>query len=229
MIKGVLVLATASLAVTCTVGQAPAAAPASQICPIKQNNELCPQLMARVPSNNFYDCYNFCGGIFISTCSFSGSCGATSCANKTDDGIARVVLGCTDDHLPGRLTVEAGSGQEEDPYEDPEFGTRPIFYEIADGGTFTCDDKGARCAFRGIQFFSFDGGNGQQTVTSVDHVWGANDPLSDKLKVGSCREPPCHVIGAIPAQGSQCHYVCLVIIGTASCHRRAPRPTPARY
>ena len=88
----------------------PTPAPVPQICPEKQNTELCSQLMTRVPSNNFFDCYNFCGGIFISSCAFSGRCGDLSCPNKTDDGISSVVLGCTDDDLPDRLTREDGSG-----------------------------------------------------------------------------------------------------------------------
>jgi hypothetical protein len=74
----------------------PTAAPIAQVCLELKNTNICPQLMERVPSNNFFDCYNFCGGLFLSACEFGGTCGKLDCDNATASGIDSLVLGCTD-------------------------------------------------------------------------------------------------------------------------------------
>jgi hypothetical protein len=74
----------------------PTPAPVPQTCPSQQNTNLCSQLMNKVPSNNFFDCYNFCGGIFISSCAFSGKCGTLTCNNATASGVNGTIVGCTD-------------------------------------------------------------------------------------------------------------------------------------
>lgn len=44
-----------------------------------------------------YDCFNFCGGIWVSTCDFEGNCGPLDCTNKTAAGtINGIVQGCTE-------------------------------------------------------------------------------------------------------------------------------------
>lgn len=86
----------------------PTAAPVPQICPEVQNKELCGDLMARVSPNRRHDCYNFCGGIFISQCEYSGSCGTLSCDNQTS-GFDGLILGCTDaDRAPASAPVSPG-------------------------------------------------------------------------------------------------------------------------
>ena len=43
-----------------------------------------------------YDCFNFCGGIFVSSCDFSGQCGTLTCSNATAAGTMNgQVQGCT--------------------------------------------------------------------------------------------------------------------------------------
>ena len=43
-----------------------------------------------------YDCYNFCGGIWVSSCDYSGQCGTTTCDNSTATGTMNgEVQGCT--------------------------------------------------------------------------------------------------------------------------------------
>lgn len=71
-------------------------------CPQIKNVVHCPALMnsnESLPAGNEdnYDCFNFCGGIFISSCDLSdGSCGKLNCTNATADGtVTGIVLGCT--------------------------------------------------------------------------------------------------------------------------------------
>jgi hypothetical protein len=46
-----------------------------------------------------FDCYNFCGGIFVSSCT-DGVCGNTNCDNETEVGsIDGIVKGCTYEHF----------------------------------------------------------------------------------------------------------------------------------
>jgi hypothetical protein len=73
-------------------------APVFSECPERQFTEFCPELMATaLPEGveNNYDCYNFCGGIWVSTCDYSGNCGTLNCENKTSAGtLAGQVFGC---------------------------------------------------------------------------------------------------------------------------------------
>jgi hypothetical protein len=75
------------------------AAPVPSVCPKIQFTQFCPDLVrnALPPGiDKMYDCYNFCGGSWISTCDYSGSCGQTDCGNKTAAGTATgQVFGCT--------------------------------------------------------------------------------------------------------------------------------------
>jgi hypothetical protein len=73
-------------------------APVFSECPERQFTEFCPQLMATAIPNGVednYDCFNFCGGIWVSTCDYSGSCGLLDCDNKTAAGtLTGQVFGC---------------------------------------------------------------------------------------------------------------------------------------
>lgn len=76
-------------------------APVPRVCPQQSNKQHCRALMPKVPPNNFFDCYNFCGGVFLSTCTFAGQCGALTCTNATGSGINSLVTGCMDeDRIP---------------------------------------------------------------------------------------------------------------------------------
>jgi hypothetical protein len=77
----------------------PTPAPVPAVCPEVQNKALCKELMsseAHLPEGLEFDCYNFCGGRFISSCDFAGSCGTATCDNATDSGVYSIVKGCTD-------------------------------------------------------------------------------------------------------------------------------------
>lgn len=88
----------------------PTAAPVPQTCPEVQNKEFCADLMARVSPNRQHDCYNFCGGVFISECAYSGSCGSLTCDNQTA-GADGLIFGCTDaDRAPGSVPAPSPSG-----------------------------------------------------------------------------------------------------------------------
>ena len=69
-------------------------------CPNRIFDEFCGELMhgpglpPGIEEN--YECYNFCGGIFVSSCDLSGQCGDSSCSNSTASGtINGEVQGCT--------------------------------------------------------------------------------------------------------------------------------------
>jgi hypothetical protein len=76
-------------------------APVPKVCPEQQFvKEFCPTLMqTALPEGNIenYDCFNFCGGIWISTCDVAtGKCGPVDCDNKTATGTLNgIVKGCT--------------------------------------------------------------------------------------------------------------------------------------
>lgn len=54
-----------------------------------------------------FDCYNFCGGEFVSVCS-EGSCGSSECENAGADGtVEGIVAGCTAEHLNIQLRPES--------------------------------------------------------------------------------------------------------------------------
>ena len=89
------------------------AAPVSKTCPQQQfATEFCPTLMQQQPSSipdgtiNNYDCFNFCGGIWIDTCDIAtGTCGMTQCDNATATGTLNgVVKGCTIEHYNQKLS-----------------------------------------------------------------------------------------------------------------------------
>ncbi|GAX20528.1 hypothetical protein FisN_3Hu625 [Fistulifera solaris] len=88
----------------------PTAAPVPQVCPEVQNKEFCAELMAKVSPNRQHDCYNFCGGVFISECDYSGGCGELTCDNQTA-GVDGLIFGCTDaDRPPGSAPVSSQGG-----------------------------------------------------------------------------------------------------------------------
>jgi hypothetical protein len=78
-------------------------------CPQSLNTNLCTQMMALPPpafeKGLQFDCYNFCGGIFISSCDLqTGKCGAITCNNATADGTnTGRVFGCKDSHRPNTI------------------------------------------------------------------------------------------------------------------------------
>jgi hypothetical protein len=56
-----------------------------------------------------FDCYNFCNGIFVSSCS-EGICATTECEEAGADGsLLGIVTGCTIEHLNVQLTEPAAS------------------------------------------------------------------------------------------------------------------------
>ena len=87
------------------VTRAPTAAPrqetaaVDQQCPERQFTEFCPQLMntgVPIGLDDEYECYNFCGGNFVSSCDMKGNCGNLECDNKTAVGTLNgQVYGCT--------------------------------------------------------------------------------------------------------------------------------------
>ena len=84
--------------------------PVSQVCPQQQfATEFCPTLMNpnTIPDGTIdnYDCFNFCGGVWIDTCDIAtGTCGATKCENATATGTLNgVVKGCTKEHYNANL------------------------------------------------------------------------------------------------------------------------------
>ena len=81
--------------------------PVAQVCPQQQFvNEFCETLMQQQPSSipegtiDNYDCFNFCGGVWIDTCDIAtGTCGTTQCDNATATGTLNgIVKGCTKEH-----------------------------------------------------------------------------------------------------------------------------------
>lgn len=89
----------------------PVAAPSSNpVCPQVKAVQHCPELMQnRLPlgQEGLFDCYNFCGGEFVSACA-EGSCGLTECDNHGEDGtVDGIVMGCTAEHLDIQLKPES--------------------------------------------------------------------------------------------------------------------------
>jgi hypothetical protein len=74
-------------------------APVASTCPQRQFTEYCPDLMNNaIPEGveGNYDCFNFCGGVWISICDYAGYCGPLDCDNKTATGTLNgLVFGCT--------------------------------------------------------------------------------------------------------------------------------------
>jgi hypothetical protein len=74
-------------------------APVANTCPQRQFTEFCPDLMSNaIPEgvDGNYDCFNFCGGVWISSCDYAGNCGTLDCDNKTATGTLNgQVFGCT--------------------------------------------------------------------------------------------------------------------------------------
>ena len=91
-------------------------APVAKVCPQQQfASEFCPTLMNQrnsLPDGTIdnYECFNFCGGVWIDTCDIAtGTCGTTQCDNATATGTLNgVVKGCTREHYNP-------SQQEDDP------------------------------------------------------------------------------------------------------------------
>jgi hypothetical protein len=81
---------------------APTQAPTVPQCPEPLFTAFCPELMTtRLPAGNEknFDCYNFCGGVFVSSC-VDGTCGKTECDNATATGTMEgIVKGCTYEHF----------------------------------------------------------------------------------------------------------------------------------
>jgi hypothetical protein len=74
-------------------------APVANTCPQRQFTEFCPDLMNNaIPEgvDGNYDCFNFCGGVWVSSCDYAGNCGTLDCDNKTATGTLNgQVYGCT--------------------------------------------------------------------------------------------------------------------------------------
>jgi hypothetical protein len=76
---------------------APTAFTGSKTCPKVANTQYCAQLNAVLQPGNLenFDCFNFCGGAAVGTCSFGGTCGTLTCSNSTGSGAQGLVQGCT--------------------------------------------------------------------------------------------------------------------------------------
>jgi hypothetical protein len=99
---------------TCEEGTPPPqAAPATDppaVCPEQINPQSCPDMITNAPAGTEYDCYNFCGGNFVSTCDFGGTCASYACDNQGPDGSPTgLVVGCTRDMLNGNFENADGS------------------------------------------------------------------------------------------------------------------------
>lgn len=92
---------------------APSAASGTQTCPQVANTEFCSELNAALQPGNLenFDCFNFCGGVLVGTCSFDGVCGDLACATATDSGSQGLVQGCTKALLLGEDTSKATKSQ----------------------------------------------------------------------------------------------------------------------
>jgi hypothetical protein len=97
----------------CTAGVSLAPTPvpiagptAAKVCPNITNVQHCPELMQnKLPAGNegLFDCYNFCGGSFVSACS-EGKCGPAECPEAGEAGsLMGVVTGYTTEHLNVQL------------------------------------------------------------------------------------------------------------------------------
>jgi len=84
--------------------------PAFDQCPKRQFTQYCPELMnTGLPEglDDEFECYNFCGGSFISVCDLEGNCGEEDCADKTATGTMNgQVFGCT---LQDKLSFSPGN------------------------------------------------------------------------------------------------------------------------
>jgi hypothetical protein len=94
-------------------------APVPRVCPERQfTDEFCPSLMqTALPEGviDNYDCFNFCGGIWVSTCDYSGTCGTQDCDNKTATGtITGVVKGCTIEHYNQKSSINKNNNKSSD-------------------------------------------------------------------------------------------------------------------
>lgn len=93
------------------------AAPVAKVCPQLQfADEFCPTLMQQpnsIPDGTIdnYDCFNFCGGVWIDTCDIAtGTCGTTQCDNATATGTLNgIVKGCTIEHYYQKLPSDNNS------------------------------------------------------------------------------------------------------------------------
>lgn len=85
----------------------PVGNPVAYVCPNIKNVQHCPELMQNyltMGQAGLFDCYNFCGGKLVSTCS-DGSCGSADCDDSGEDGsLMGIVTGCTVEHLDVQLT-----------------------------------------------------------------------------------------------------------------------------
>jgi hypothetical protein len=109
-----------SVACTQVESRAPTVAPKTSppvpaVCSKAQFNVHCPELMrSSLPAGivNNYDCFNFCGGAWVSGCAFgSATCGNLDCDNKTAAGTATgEVFGCTKADLQAAATATSTNG-----------------------------------------------------------------------------------------------------------------------
>jgi len=83
-------------------------------CPKRQFTNFCGELMNTglplgVEAN--YDCFNFCGGTWISSCDLEGQCGDTTCKNSSATGTRNgEVMGCTLQDMISFTSASSNSG-----------------------------------------------------------------------------------------------------------------------
>lgn len=105
---------------TCNMGVAPAPTDAPVAAPLvgpqcltQRFTNFCPELMqTALPLGNekWYDCFNFCGGVFDTACRAGEDCGVTTCNNATAAGTyTGEVFGCTVDHLEVQISKPGSS------------------------------------------------------------------------------------------------------------------------
>jgi len=95
--KGASTGAPCKIAPALPSAPAPTAEKQEATCASEANTEFCSELMPTVPPGNFFFCYNFCNGTYLSTCDENGQCGATDCPGSIP-GITGYVGGCKDSH-----------------------------------------------------------------------------------------------------------------------------------
>ena len=120
------------------------AAPVFKVCPQQQfADEFCPTLMQQpnsIPDGTIqnYDCFNFCGGVWIDTCDIAtGTCGTTQCDNATATGTLNgVVKGCTIEHYHQKLPSDTPNNDNGTSGSGSRFGVDLILVAITVIGMF---------------------------------------------------------------------------------------------
>mmetsp|Transcript_14749 Transcript_14749/g.28031 ORF Transcript_14749/g.28031 Transcript_14749/m.28031 type:complete len:246 (-) Transcript_14749:61-798(-) len=97
--------------------QAPDATPVVKDCPVKINDDKCPEvaLSANLRAGQVCDyCYNFCNGKFLGCCEEDGSCSAAQCTEDPETGLKEEVFGCPEIFSSSTSPIIDGPGDTSD-------------------------------------------------------------------------------------------------------------------